>query len=100
MDALPCLPLIAGGRCISFSAVRSNHTVDYRKQRGNPGNRQNLLHAGVLSGCYVWVSRLFPVFQDDNSDCSNDNNNCGNNNDFQHIVQLLSSGLSVFPDYE
>lgn len=91
MDALPCPPLITGGGGNILSVVCNDHAADYRKQRGNPGNRQNFLHIGVLSGLHVWVGRLlFVLFQNHKSDCSNDNNNCGNNNDFQHICLLLS----------
>ncbi len=91
MDALPCLPLITGGRGIILSVVCSDHAANYRKQRGNPGNRQDFLHVDVLSGFHVGVNRLlFILLQNHKSDCSNNNNDCGNNNDFQHICLLLS----------
>lgn len=58
MDASPCLLLAIAGRGIVLFAMCNNHAADHSKQSGNPGNRKNFLHMGVLSDIHVWVSQL------------------------------------------
>ena len=75
MDEPPCLLLTTAGRGIALFVMCNNHAADYSKQSGNPGNRKNFLHLGVLSDIHVWISQLLLVLlHNHKSDCSSNDN--------------------------